>query len=145
MASALPDVIEQIAQDVAALTPPTRPTVTYFSLESGKLPHAGASSDRGFYFDFASSETVSLRGDVSEVRYQWALMLKLSGAGHTPASLREAARSEARAIIDVVNARSVWPAGTISVFASSHTVELDQESDEVELRIELSALVEETP
>lgn len=143
MASPLEDILDTIAQDVAALVPATRPAVRYYSLEDSDVPRSGGSSDRGFFFGIPTSETLSIRSaSVSEVNYKLALVVCLVPMGQSPKSLRAAISQEARAIIDAINARSAWPSGTVAVLATNHVA--TEEGGHIELSIDLEITAEES-
>lgn len=143
MASPLDDVITTIVADVEALVPETRATIRYFYLDGSMTPRVGATSDRGFGFSIPSAEVLSLRGSVAETRYTFDLILLLTEQSMSPHAFRQAVYSEANAVRAAIDARSVWPAGVISVVTRGYDVATDSETRDVEVSITLSVVTED--
>lgn len=137
-------VISQIVADIEALVPATRPTLRYYCLDTSLTTREGPTSDRGFSFTLPSAEVVSLRGAVSETKWDFSLVVMLSESSASPHAFRSTVVNEATAIRSAIDARSSWPAGTIQVVTRGFDITVDDETRDVQVAIALTVLTEES-
>lgn len=143
MAHPLTSLLDEIAEDWEALTPPDRTTIRYHVLDELE-PRQGTTSDRGIVWDVPDRIVVeSESAGTAQTRWACSATLRLGSAGRSRKKLREAVIAETALLMQTIERRTSWPAGVWSVETGDSAASIDPDTEDVLVSLAFEALVGE--
>lgn len=148
MTTPLNDAFDSIATIFAALTPPSRTSITYHRLsQSGEVEAPGFDADRGFWFEVSGRQTVEERnnqvGLTDWTATIFCLLFQSPEADGREAS-QESQANELNLLARALERATVWPSGVLEVETTASNIEVDDEQRITLLSIGLTITTEET-
>lgn len=148
MTTPLNDALDSIATIFAALTPPSRTSITYHRIShAGEIEAPGFDADRGFWFDVLGRTTIEERNNqVGLTDWEvgvFCLLLQSPEADGREAS-QESQANELNLLARALERATVWPAGVLEVETTATGIEVDDDSRATVLSIGLTITTEET-
>lgn len=147
MTSPVVEVMNQIATDWIAETPPTRTTSRYHEDTRPAAKRRGnTSADRAFWWDLPMRLAPVAEDGSAATQVDWIIRahLLLSAAGRGFAALADAVANESNQLLRAVEQRTAWPAGVIEVITEDTQPDRDAESGDAEVVMTFRVLCSET-
>lgn len=145
MSSPVVAFMGQVVTDWEALTPPTRATITYHSLDN-KRRLASTAGDRGFAFDLPIRNAVIAEAGAAETQVEWLVNanLRLSQGPFSAYELASAVANESNLLLRAIEIRSSWPAGVLEVITEPTEPERDPDKGDALIKFTFRVLCAET-
>lgn len=141
MTSPVVAVIDRIAADFEALTPPDRPGTPYRRLRA-RLPQ-----DYARQFTFTPPDRLDVLGQNSSgtmVLWQVDIIGIVDGTGRDFEDRSKAAANELNLLARTVEKRTTWPAGVFEVLVGDAELDIDEETNDINLTLAVRVLTMET-
>jgi len=137
--------LDALAETWAAVVPTEHPEVSYHEIDEDALM-AGASADRGFFFETSARVPNGEAATGSAILIQWDVqaMVMIPIWSRGARALDDAKAAEANALCRAVESRSTWPAGATIETGEVSWAEDDSAEQHIICTIPLTIWVEET-
>lgn len=141
MTSPIVAVIDRIAADFEALSPPDRPESPYRRLRA-RLPQ-----DYARQFTFSPPErreTVGQNSSGTMVIWEVSVLIVIDGTGRDFESRSKAGANETNLLARAIEKRTVWPANVFEVLLDDNELDIDDETQDIQTTLTLRVLCMET-